>query len=46
MPPWYYPWARLSSRERLDLIRGLEAIQPARSRREGRRGRELECERS
>ena len=24
MPPWYYPWAGLSSAERQDLIRGLE----------------------
>lgn len=25
MPPWYYPWARLSADERQALIRGLEA---------------------
>jgi mono/diheme cytochrome c family protein len=25
MPPWYYPWARLSPAEREALIRGLEA---------------------
>jgi hypothetical protein len=25
MPPWYYPWARLSPSERQALIRGLEA---------------------
>lgn len=25
MPPWYYPWGRLSSAEREDLARGLEA---------------------
>ncbi len=25
MPPWYYPWARLSTAERQALIRGLEA---------------------
>lgn len=25
MPPWYYPWARLSAVERAALIRGLEA---------------------
>jgi hypothetical protein len=24
MPPWYYPWARLSSAERQALLRGLE----------------------
>ena len=24
MPPWYYPWGRLSQAERQDLIRGLE----------------------
>jgi hypothetical protein len=34
MPPWYYPWARLSASERLMLIRGLEAIQPHRNTRE------------
>lgn len=25
MPPWYYPWGRLSVGEREELIRGLEA---------------------
>ena len=25
MPPWYYPWAKLSPAERQTLIRGLEA---------------------
>lgn len=25
MPPWYYPWARLSPAERQALVRGLEA---------------------
>lgn len=25
MPPWYYPWARLSTGERDELIRGLRA---------------------
>ena len=25
MPPWYYPWGRLSDTERQDLIQGLEA---------------------
>lgn len=25
MPPWYYPWGWLSSAERKELIRGLEA---------------------
>lgn len=25
MPPWYYPWANLTARERQTLIRGLEA---------------------
>ena len=25
MPPWYYPWGRLSSAEREALIQGLEA---------------------
>jgi len=25
MPPWYYPWGRLSSDERSALIRGLQA---------------------
>ena len=25
MPPWYYPWARLTATERQALIRGLEA---------------------
>jgi hypothetical protein len=25
MPPWYYPWARLTAAERQALARGLEA---------------------
>ncbi len=38
MPPWYYPWARLSSEERQALIQGLEATLGT-ERHRGRRGR-------
>jgi mono/diheme cytochrome c family protein len=37
MPPWYYPWARLSSAERRDLVRGLEATLGAGAARADRR---------
>jgi hypothetical protein len=40
MPPWYYPWAGLSSAERQALIGGLEATlgssREGQNRREGR----------
>jgi hypothetical protein len=34
MPPWYYPWPRLSAAERQDLIRGLERTLGTRNRKE------------
>jgi mono/diheme cytochrome c family protein len=37
MPPWYYPWARLSHAERQDLINGLEASLGMRRERRSRR---------
>jgi hypothetical protein len=39
MPPWYYPWGRLSSAERQELIRGLE-LTFGKGRRERRNRRE------
>jgi mono/diheme cytochrome c family protein len=38
MPPWYYPWARLSSRERQALFQGLEETLGT-ERQTGKRGR-------
>jgi mono/diheme cytochrome c family protein len=46
MPPWYYPWPRLSPSERLVLIQALEAIQPVRDKRERGHDRGSERERS
>ena len=40
MPPWYYPWARLSSAERQDLIQGLERTLGSRQRERRIRRRE------
>lgn len=40
MPPWYYPWAGLSSAERQELIAGLERTLGSRERE--RPGRRLE----
>ncbi|HEX5022789.1 MAG TPA: heme-binding domain-containing protein [Candidatus Binatia bacterium] len=40
MPPWYYPWARLSSAERQDLIQGLERTLGSRQREKRIRRRE------
>jgi mono/diheme cytochrome c family protein len=37
MPPWYYPWARLSEAERQDLVKGLEATLGTRRERRSRR---------
>jgi hypothetical protein len=40
MPPWYYPWAQLSSAERSALIEELEAIQPVEKEHKRERRRE------
>jgi mono/diheme cytochrome c family protein len=40
MPPWYYPWARLSEAERQDLITGLQATLGSRDAERRRRRRE------
>lgn len=37
MPPWYYPWARLSPAERETLVRGLAATFGEDDEREGKR---------
>lgn len=40
MPPWYYPWTRLSTAERQELIQGLEKTLGRRERERRNRGRE------
>jgi hypothetical protein len=40
MPPWYYPWAGLSSAERQELIRGLEGTVGSKKREEHNRREE------
>jgi hypothetical protein len=37
MPPWYYPWGRLSAAEREALLRGLEAPSDVENKGIGRR---------
>ena len=45
MPPWYYPWAKLSSAERQALIQGLEVtLGTKESRREHERGEKRDAE--
>ena len=40
MPPWYYPWARLSTADREELIQGLEKTLGRKERERRNRGRE------
>jgi mono/diheme cytochrome c family protein len=44
MPPWYYPWAKLSPAERQTLIRGLEATLGTKGQGQGEKEQKQEQE--